>query len=222
MTSEFQFPGYFLEYDNLRKIDGWARTIILIKNSIKYKRRKDLETNGTSTIWIQVGIPGSKHFLLQALYRQFQRQGVKNSKPISSQEERWSNIIKKKWQIALKEEREIITLGDTNIDSLIWDNNWDTMPPYDKTKRNMYMMLKEKILMTGTTKINKLYTRYENQPDGRKSCLDHCFSTHPQKISSHKTHYETFSDHAMLEINKAAKNIQSNRIFFTDKITKKF
>ena len=86
-----QFPGYKLENDTLNKIDGWSRTGILIRNNISYKRRHDLEYPGLATVWIQVGTPGTKHFLLQGAYRQFQRQGVKGSitpqKPASQMEE---------------------------------------------------------------------------------------------------------------------------------------
>ena len=96
------------------------------------------------------------------------------------------------------------------------------MPTYDKQKQNMYKQLKIKILLTGTTKINTLYTRHEDQPNGRKSCLDQCFSTHPQKINSHTTHYQSFSDHAMLEINKSAKNIQNSRKYIQIRSLKNF
>ena len=74
-TSSFQFPGYIMEHDQLDKEDGWARTAILIKSNIKYKRRKYLEGKGLSTVWIQVGLPGTKHFLVHSLYRQFQQPG---------------------------------------------------------------------------------------------------------------------------------------------------
>ena len=121
-TTRYQFPGYCMENDNLNITDGWSRTAILVKNSIKYKRQKDLEIKGIATVWLQVGIPGTKHFLLQALYRQFRRQGKAGTNSISSQEERWTSIITK-WQEAMKEGREVITLGDTNIDSLVWEKH---------------------------------------------------------------------------------------------------
>ena len=49
-----QFDGYIMEFDNLRSIDCGAWTGILIKENIVYKRRKDLESNGVSTVWLQI------------------------------------------------------------------------------------------------------------------------------------------------------------------------
>ena len=52
--TKFQFPGYYLETDNLKLTDTRSRTGVLVKENLTYKRRKDLESNGNSTIWIQV------------------------------------------------------------------------------------------------------------------------------------------------------------------------
>ena len=46
---------------------------MLIKENINFKRRTDLETKGTSTIWIQLVSQGQKPILVQGLYRQFKR-----------------------------------------------------------------------------------------------------------------------------------------------------
>ena len=91
--SKFNFPGYKLEHDNLDKQDGWSRTGILVQHGIQYKQRKDLEGQGLSTVWLKVGVTGTKHFLLHAVYRQFQRQGNKPSLSHPSQQARWSQIL---------------------------------------------------------------------------------------------------------------------------------
>ena len=64
-----QFMNYTLETDNLDIIDEMSRTGILIHKDIKYKRRKDLETMGISSVWIELSHPGRKPLLVQALYR---------------------------------------------------------------------------------------------------------------------------------------------------------
>ena len=219
--SPFQFNGYRMEHDNLDMEDGWSRTAILIKDSIKYKRRKDLELKGISTVWIQVGIPGTKSFLVQSLYRQFQRPGKKGTKSISSQLERWKSIINK-WEKATEENREIITLGDTNLDSKTWNLNWNQLGPYDRQKHSMSELLKDKILSQGTDQVNTDFTRIENQPDGRKSCLDQIFTTNPEKMNSHRTHLSTCSDHAMIEYNKKAKNIKIEKKYIKIRSMKNF
>ena len=211
-TSQNQFPGYTLEYDSLDKLDGWARTGILVKKNIIYKRRRDLESPGISTVWLQVGTQAKKHFLLHGLYRQFQRPGNKGTSSHPSQYERWKQILTN-WETAQKEDREIITLGDCNIDSIPWENRWEDIPETEKPKQKLYNLLKEKILSHGTVKINSEYTREGDQPAGRKACLDHAYTSNPEKINSHTTYHATISDHSMIEINKNCKNIKNKNNF---------
>ena len=93
-----------METDNLDIVDRESRTGILIKDNIHYKCRRDLETQGISTIWIQLQYPGRKAVLVQALYRQFRRLGKPGSHTPSNQKRRWEMIVSK-WEKAL-EERE--------------------------------------------------------------------------------------------------------------------
>ena len=219
--SENQFPGYKLEYDNLDKNDGWSRSGILVKNGMNYKRRRDLETAGTSTIWLQIGCAGSKHFLLQNIYRQFRRLNKPDTNSQKAQQSRWDSILEK-WTKASSEQREILTMGDLNMDSLQWEKQWNEIPDYEKPKQNFYKKLRDKILINGTYKINSEYTRVDSQPGGRQACLDHIYSTNPEKINSHHTHHNTFSDHAMLELNKKCKNIKNTKKFIKIRSMKNF
>ena len=179
-TTPNQFPGYILEFDDLCKTDDWSRTGVLIKKNIKYKRRRDLETKNTSTVWLQIGHHGSKQFLYQSVYRQFQRPGIPGSKSQPDQLTRWKSIIDK-WTLASLEGREIITSGDFNMDSFCWEKKWDEIPTYERSKQPFYHLLKDKILTNGTFKINNEYTHIANQPSGRKTCIDHIYTTHPEK-----------------------------------------
>ena len=220
-TTRYNFPGYVVEHDKLDKDDGWSRTAILIRQNIKYTRRKDLEDTGTSTVWIQVGIQGQKQFLIQALYRQYQRQGLKNSKSHKEQTNRWTQIIEK-WKIANKEGREVITLGDTNIDTMVCNKPINQLSQFDRQRQKFYNTLKENILDGGTTIVNTEFTRHDNPPHGRKSCLDQVYTTHPLKITHHTTTHSTFSDHALIEIHKAAKDIKDNKQFIRIRTMKNF
>ena len=211
-TSKNQFPGYKVEHDKLDILDGWARTAILIQNNLSYKRRHDLESPGISTVWLQIGTPGTKQFLLQGAYRQFQRFGMKGSISHPQQKARWNQLISN-WEKATLEDREILTFGDMNLDSLVWDQPPGSQSSYDKQRQPLCQILKEKILSNGTTKINHEYTRHDNPPTGRKSCIDHAYSTHPEKINNIWTEHSTFSDHSMVVVCKRIKKM---------KITKKY
>ena len=74
-----QFPGYTLEVDSLGKTNDRARTGVLIKNTITYKRRKDLEQHGSAIVWLQIKSKEKKQFLIQCIYRQFTKIGEPGS-----------------------------------------------------------------------------------------------------------------------------------------------
>ena len=95
IVSSRQFEDYNMEVDNLGIVDGNARTGVLIYKDLHYKRRRDLETIGTSTVWLQFSYPGRKSLLLQAIYRQFQRMGKHNTATPAAQKHRWTQIISK-------------------------------------------------------------------------------------------------------------------------------
>ena len=78
-------------------------------------------------------------------------------------------------------------------------------------KTPMVIALREKILLTGTTKINKEYTQTE-QPTRRKKILPRPHLLKPAN-ENHQSHNPsvTFSDHAMVEVIKAAKKVKTSQ-----------
>ena len=152
------FNGYSFEYDNLAKTDQRARTGLLIHQGFQYKRRRDLEEKGISTLWVQISQPGKKSFLVQSVYRQLQRLRRPGSHTPTKQYQRWEKIIAK-WQIAIKENRELITVGDLNLNQLAWDLHITQMSSREKSQNKMVLLLKDKILSQGFSVLNSLPTR---------------------------------------------------------------
>ena len=75
----------------------------MIKDDILYKRRKDLEDNTTSTIWIELKLPKNKPILIASIYRQWslpKSLNIKNSNNIQNQTEHWEKVINK-WKTAI-------------------------------------------------------------------------------------------------------------------------
>ena len=112
--------NFTLEVDNLQTTDKTSRTGVLVHKNLHYKRRKDLERPGLSTVWIQLKYPGRKPVYIQSIYRQHQRLGREGTKTIASQQRRWSQIIGI-WEDVAKEGNEIITMGNFNINGLTID-----------------------------------------------------------------------------------------------------
>ena len=65
------FPNYTIESNTLCKGYSIARTIVLIKNGIAYKRRDDLENEYISSVWLQIIISKKVSTFIASYYRQW-------------------------------------------------------------------------------------------------------------------------------------------------------
>ena len=219
------FPNYILEVDNLEITDKRARTGILIQRDLQYRRRRDLETQGTSTVWIQLNQPGRKALLIQALYRQFRRLGKDNTDTFPAQTVRWNKILDK-WELAEKEDKEIISLGDFNLNTLRWDVPNSEKSSYEKQQEPLIEMFKERILRKGFKILNTDPTRVKDTPESKPSCLDLMLTNRLEKIISFQSGSSTFSDHTLQILQRSSKGIIKNQKYirirsFTDfKISK--
>ena len=205
-----QFPNYYLETDNLDIVYSTSRTGILIHKDLHYSQSRDLETVGTSTIWVQFKYPGRKPLLLQAVYRQFQRIGVPGSIAPSKQHHRWEQIILK-WEKALKEEVEIKTMGDLNLNTLRWDIPQNLKTQYDRTKEPMIQRLKSRILDKGSTILSHTQTKVPDNPDTPPSCLDLMIVNRPEKVISHQAVRPCFSDHTLQILHRSSKGLKQTK-----------
>ena len=204
------FENYSMETDNLDVVDKMARTGILIHRDMHYKRRRDLESTGTSTVWLQLSYPGKRPILFQAIYRQFQRLGRKGSINPSQQHSRWDTILSK-WEKAMEEDRELITMGDFNLNLLRWDIPAHQKNSYDALKKPMIEGLQKRILDKGFQIISNKPTRVKENPDAEPSCLDLMITNQIDKISSHQAGVQIFSDHTLQIIHRTTKKIHTTQ-----------
>ena len=205
-----QFPGYHLETDNLDILDTTSRTGILIHRDLHYSRRLDLETPGTFTVWVQFKYPGRKPLLLQGIYRQFQRIGIAGSINPTMQHQRWEQIILK-WEKAIEEGGEIITLGDLNLNTLRWDVPQHLKTQYDRTKQPMIASLRTRILDKGLSVLSQAATKIPNNPDTPPSCIDLMIVNNTEKITSFQAGLPSFSDHTLQVLTRSSKGLQTNK-----------
>ena len=209
------FPKYKLIVDNLRELDGQARTGILIHRDVNYTRRKDLETGGTSTIWVHITSRGNPPLLVQACYRQFQRQNTPDTKSIQHQKARWKSILDK-WEVALEEGIEILTMGDLNLDKNSWDKRPEDRNPYENAKQPLIDQLHDRILSKGMYVINNQPTWNLDNPSQKSSILDLILTNRKDRIIDHDTIFPTFSDHAMMCVRRqVSKNQPKTKYMFT-------
>ena len=207
------FDNFKLETDNLDITDKTSRTGILVHRKLHYRRRRDLEEPGLSSIWLQLSFPGRKPLLIQGLYRQHQRLGKAGSKTMASQQHRWDRIISK-WELAAQEKLEIITMGDLNVNSLSFDQPEAMKSSQDKTQSKLSEMLQERILSKGFTLLGNQPTRTPDNPLSRPAALDLMITNRLEKIENYQVGLPSFSDHLVQTLTRRTKNLQvsQNRI----------
>jgi len=123
-----------------------------------------------STVWLEVGLPHKRKFLVCHIYREwgYMRQPDKTSHSRTAQLDRWNTIVSK-WEEALRGDKEVLVLGDVNLNSLKWAT--DDLPPDDAINKQRPL-------------IDSLFTRIFNLgvaqlvsvPTHQGRCLDHFYS----------------------------------------------
>ena len=120
-------------------------------------------------------------------------------------------MLTDKWLEAQKEDREIISVGYINLNSFVWDQDYQQKSLYEKSRHNMYSTLQTKNLDQGHIQINHDRTMESEIHTSKPACLDIAFSTHPNKIKSYTTHYPIFSDHAMVKLNRSSLRMENQK-----------
>ena len=86
-----------------------------MRNSLKWNRRQDLENEHVENIWIETNIPKSSSILLGVYYR------PPNTSKFLSKD--FDNILNETLQSATDEKKEIILMGDLNVNYLSKTDN---------------------------------------------------------------------------------------------------
>ena len=193
-----QIPNYSVEIDSLLELRGRTRAVIYIKEQLKYTRRYDLETKGEPTVWITIYPKSARPINFQNHYRQWQEMGptnyIPNTKDINKQTQLYKKVIQK-WMIA-NNERETISVSNTNIDLNKDYINLPNMGPFNRSLYPLYKLLKEGIIDNGSIPIKTRSTKTNiNKPD---TWIDHLFTNKPLLITNHRIIQTGLSDHKIL------------------------
>ena len=175
----------------MANITGCSRSAILIKDNIKYKRREDLEDDITSNVWIEIETD-KQPILIMSGYRQWhlpKKYGFLNSGTTENRKNRFLCTLNK-WEIALKEKKDLIVMMDTNIDTSNGLHN-------QKYKVSGLLDILQEFLNANKISImNSEMTFFKSQKP--TSCIDHIYSNCSEKMDIIKTNRHPKSDHAIL------------------------
>ena len=174
-----------------------SRVVVLVHEDVVVKERQDLMNNTFSSIWLELGLKRQKKILVSNVYRDWQylHQDNDNSKSAGSQLTRWMSYLDQ-WEMAILENKEIICMGDMNIDFLKWSNaSQPSNEPNDRQK-HLTTQIMDRIIPHGFVQLISVPTHF--WPGQKPSGLDHLYSNHPEKLSEVRAEFQGHSDHKII------------------------
>ena len=126
-----------LDNDNLQV----SRVVCYKHQSLVGKVREDLMSDQFSSIWLEIGMPGKKKILVCQLYREWRYLGQpdrgRESNSPQEQLRRWI-IFLDQWENALATGKEVIVLGDCNLNHLKFGSLGVLQPLVDSMMEKVY------------------------------------------------------------------------------------
>ena len=219
---DLHVEGYTLHLDSaIHTQIGMARVAVYTHDTLRVKRRSDLEDDTISAVWLECGLPGQQGILVCIGYRQWQLLGQadNSSGAVSEQLARWL-IFLDKWEAAISEDKEVIVALDANLDHMTW--RCDNLPSNHASVKLKPLIdaLFDRIFPLGVSQLVSGGTYLmRGQP---RSGLDHLYSNKTEKLSSVQTFVTGLSDHKLIKVTRFAKSVRFNPRYIRKRIFKGF
>ena len=185
-----------------------SRVVVYTHKSLVVKVRTDLMCDNYTSIWLEIGLPRHKKFLVGQTYREWQLPNQRNQGSLSIPEQlaRWT-VFLDQWTRALDSGLEVHLLGDLNINHCNWTNT--SLPPSNQTSklRPLISALFTHILPHGVSQCVAGPTRH--WPGQESSGLDHYYTNRPEKLSQVATQYCGGSDHLLIFATRYSKSVRT-------------
>ena len=182
---------------------GSNRIVAYTHKSVIAKLRTDLMSDICSSIWLEIGLPRQKKFLVCQLYREWQLTNPSLNSSSHSEDDqlvRWLEFISQ-WELALNSGLEIHVTGDCNLNHLNW-----TEP--DTRLKPLVEALFSRIIPRGVSQMVKVPTRHCSHQSS--SGLDHFYTNTPHKISNVEVIYCGGSDHMLVTATRKSRRVFSS------------
>ena len=136
------------------------------------------------------------------IYREWQHMVQGPTNTTADQLQRWLIFIER-WEKALNEGKEVLVLGDVNLDFLKWNSS--NLPVNDSSTRlkQLNELIFDRIFPHGVRQLVTTPTRLSavDPPSG----LDHIYTNKPDKCSDVQAEIQGGSDHKLLKITRFSK-----------------
>ena len=199
-----------------------SRVCVYLHKSIVAKVRTDLMNDTVSSIWIEAGLPNRQKILICNIYREWghlRQNNYHQSRDINAQMNRWASFVDQ-WENALEEGKEVVVLGDVNINHIDWTKEDSSASHQTKRLRPLINHLFERILSQGVVQLVSKPTRIA--PHQPPSGLDHLYTNEPKKMSPVQVIPNGSSDHSILLATRYAKSIRYNARYISKRCYKHF
>ena len=174
-----------------------SRVVVYTHKSLVVKLRPDLMCDHYSSVWLEVGLPKCKKFIVGQTYREWQllKQKDKSSLSVTEQLSRWT-VFLDQWEKALNTGLEVHVLGDMNLNHCNWTDQ--SLPCSNQSSRlkSLISALFSRIFPHGVSQLVTVPTRHF--PGQRSTGLDHYYSNRPDKVSDVQTQHCGGSDHMLI------------------------
>jgi len=192
-----------------------SRIVTYTHKSVVVKLRTDLMSDSFSSIWIELGLPRKKKFLVCQIYREWQL--LNPTLGNSSTDEgdhliRWLEFLDQ-LERALDSGLEVHVMGDFNIDQCNW-----TLP--NTRLKSLIHALFMQILPRGVSQLVIGPTRH--CPYQSSSGLDHFYTNSPSRISCVEKIVCGGSDHMLISVKRSTKMKISSPAYIRKRSSRNF
>ena len=199
-----------------------SRVVVYTHKDLRVKLRADLMSNNISSVWMEVGLPGYKKFLVCQAYREWQhinQNGDKSSNTVPQQLTRWLTFLDQ-WEVALATGMEVHCMGDMNLNHCNWTDA--NLPSTNQSYRlrDLISALFNRIIPHGVTQLVSGPTRHA--PGQVSTGLDHYYSNRPDKVSNVEKHHCGGSDHMLISGLRHSKSIRNSPKYIRKRCYKNF
>ena len=193
---QMEIPGYRIFLPKTWDDHGQARLLVYAKNELQVVQKNiGIQNNDLPTVTFEIGLGKEKKSLVNFFYREF-TSGVSGLKDMNAQTERLTRQIKY-WNNLHSSDRDIVCLGDANFCAKKWYND-------DYSEQALAELVQSSLIETESCQVIKEYTQSEIGPGGvlTRSCIDHCYTNVPEKLSKPEVIAIGDSDHLGIAVTK--------------------
>ena len=199
ILKKLDIPGYKIYLPQSWKQHGQARILVYAREDLNVKEWVvGNQSNDLPTISFLIALGKEKKTIVNFFYREFTG-GVSGLGDNQAQTERLSRQIRH-WRVLARSNYDLVCLGDANLCAQRWNDE-------DYNRSEHAEMIQSFLLDTSSTQLVRDFTRSEFVQGGEisRSCIDHCYTSSPEKLSKPDVVAVGESDHLGVVVTKYVK-----------------